>query len=137
MNDIPVYLVVPLTAWILAQLIKLGVASITGNKEDVAAGFFRSGKMPSGHAAGLAALLTVLGVLEGIGSPLFGVTAIMASIVLYDAIHVRRAVGEQGRILRMLAKDKAFYSAEGHRIIEVMAGLLLGVLVAVAMLQIL
>jgi acid phosphatase family membrane protein YuiD len=136
MSEVPIYLVIPLVAWIVAQLVKQVIGLMQGRK-DFLGGFFRSGNMPSGHAAGVAALLSALGVREGIESAIFGVAAIMSAIILYDAVHVRRAVGEQGRILRLLAKEQTFFAAEGHRIIEVLVGLLLGAIVAVLMLQIL
>jgi acid phosphatase family membrane protein YuiD len=67
----------------------------------------------------------------------FGVAFVFTTIVLYDALNVRRSVGEQGVVLQELARGKTFFTSVGHRPIEVVAGSLIGVVVAAVMLQIL
>jgi acid phosphatase family membrane protein YuiD len=99
--------------------------------------FLRSGSMPSSHSSITVALLTVVGVKLGVGSPEFGIIFVLTAIVIYDALNVRRSVGEQGAVLKLLAPEKTFFSAIGHRPIEVIAGAGLGLIVAMVMLQIL
>lgn len=114
--------------------------------------FFKSGGMPSSHSANVTALTVAVGMLNGFGSAIFGVTAGFAAIVMYDAMHVRRAVGEQGEVLRKIierdakleaevsellnkksaSKLKKPYFTRGHRPIEVLVGSLLGGLIGIA-----
>ena len=133
------YIVAPIIAWILAQTFKyLGQAYKVSSFRDLSF-FYKSGNMPSSHAALMLSLLTVVGVKDGTGSALFAVVGVLAMIVLYDAVNVRRAVGEQGQVLHELAKKAGlkptFHMAMGHRISEVTVGSLLGVVTAVGVLQ--
>ena len=58
--------------------------------------FVETGGMPSSHAASVAALSTLVGLREGVRSPLFGVTLYFSLVVMYDAAGLRRAAGRQG-----------------------------------------
>lgn len=99
--------------------------------------FFSSGNMPSSHSAICMSLLVVIASISGLGSPEFGIMFVLTSIVIYDAINVRRAVGEQGQVLKTLVKDKTFYMAQGHRPLEVIVGGIVGTAVGFGLLQIL
>lgn len=135
-----IYMAAPVVAWLIAQVIKVIIETHKTGKKSLST-FFKSGNMPSSHTAVTIALLTVLAVREGIGSPVFGVASIFTAIVLYDAINVRRAVGEQGNVLKKVLKVVGlkvnFYIAYGHRITDVCVGAVIGVLCASLMLQIL
>lgn len=109
--------------------------------------FFKSGGMPSSHSANVTALAITVGMLNGFGSAVFGLAACFAAIVMYDAMHVRRAVGEQGQVIRkiierdakletevseLLTKKPANklrkpYFTKGHRGVEVAVGSIIGV----------
>lgn len=102
--------------------------------------FFVSGGMPSAHSALIVATAVTIGWVEGFDSAIFALAFIVTVIVLYDAGHVRRSVGEQGKILRKLIgssdslfskKDAHFKSAEGHLPKEILAGTLIGFAAAV------
>lgn len=96
--------------------------------------FMRSGGMPSGHSASMAGLMTYIGLTGGFDSGLFALAVATTIIVVYDAVHVRYAVGEQGKALnRLLEKDgqRALPVVEGHTMPQVMVGLILGVLIGV------
>ena len=139
-NGLSVYLVIPAVAWFVAQLLK-GIFELSKPAKERNRRFLRSGSMPSAHSATILALLTVIGVRMGTESPLFGVVAILAAIVLYDAVNVRRAVGEHGDVLKELLslskRERSFFSAHGHTITEILVGAVIGVAVAAIMLQIL
>jgi acid phosphatase family membrane protein YuiD len=102
--------------------------------------FVETGGMPSSHAAGVAALSTLVGIQQGFGSVLFGVTLYFSLIVMYDAAGLRRAAGRQAAILNRLI-DEHFEHSEadthrlmellGHTPLEVLVGALLGVGAAV------
>jgi hypothetical protein len=124
-------------AWLAAQLVKVAIAAIKGDPRGMKTTFLSSGNMPSSHSAITIALLVVIATLQGVNSAAFGIIFVVTSIVIYDALNVRRAVGEQGEVLKTLAKGKSFYTAMGHRPTEVIVGIGVGVAVAVILLQIL
>jgi uncharacterized protein len=141
-NWFPAYIVIPFVAWLVAQLLKPALELTKPPKQRTKSrNFFRSGNMPSAHSATVVALVTTVGGKLGLDDPLFGITVILSSIVLYDAVNVRRAVGEQGDILKKLLSfgkhNESFFSAYGHTIQEVVVGAIIGVAVAALMLQIL
>lgn len=94
------------------------------------------GGMPSGHSASMTSLTTYLGMMAGFDSGLFALAAATTIVIAYDAIHVRYAVGEQGKSLNRLLKSKGEQPLrlyEGHTLSEVIAGVLLGVVVGAGM----
>lgn len=95
------YLWAALIAYLSGQLLK--ILLLTYKRRPVTfRDFFASGNMPSTHTASCVALTTVVGMANGFDSPIFAVAAMMTLVVGYDAAHVRRAVGEQGLVLREL-----------------------------------
>jgi acid phosphatase family membrane protein YuiD len=95
--------------------------------------------MPSAHAASVSALSTAVGLTQGFGSLLFGVTLYFSLIVMYDAAGLRRAAGRHAEILNRLI-DEHFQHSEadthrlmellGHTPFEVLIGAVLGVSIA-------
>ena len=129
-------------AWLLAQLLKLGSDSIVHRRLDLRR-LASSGGMPSSHTALVLSLTTVIGSRRGVGSPEFAIAAIFSSVVMYDATGVRRAAGRQAQVLNRIVddlfhqegiKEERLRELIGHTPVEVVAGALLGVLVALAML---
>lgn len=97
---------------------------------------FRCGGMPSSHAAVAAAMTTSLGLDFGWASPFFQVSAVLGGIVIYDAVTLRRVVGEHSLILKELVRDhakKPYLLGEmvGHTPLEASAGVLIGILCAI------
>ncbi len=88
------------------------------------------GGFPSGHAALTASLAVMTLISEGIGSPVFGLAVGFYLITVNDAIKTRRSVGEQGEVLRKISKER-FKVTRGHTLREVIAGSILGSLVAI------
>lgn len=131
------YLLAPLIAWALAQLIKFGLNSKKAGKINLRM-WYLSGNMPSAHTATTVALAATVGVRDGIDSGIFAVAVTLAAVTAYDAMMARRAAGEQGLALMKLlakspfAKDPMPYHALGHRPQEVAAGGLLGLVVGLA-----
>ena len=96
--------------------------------------FTRSGGMPSGHTASFMGLTVFLGLQNGFSSGLFVLALAMTIIVVYDAVNVRYAVGEQGKLLNIIAdsdnnkKTRKMKVVEGHTIPQVCVGAVLGIL---------
>lgn len=96
----------------------------------------RSGGMPSGHSASMTAMTTYIGMVNGFNSGLFALALATTLIVVYDAIHVRYAVGEQGKALNgVLEKEgkKPLPVIEGHTMAQAVVGVLIGILTGVVM----
>jgi hypothetical protein len=97
-------LVIPISAWAIAQLTKTSMALLRGKGLD-----FRylvsSGGMPSAHSALVTALATTVGMTQGLGSAVFGVTVILALIVMYDAAGVRQSVSQQSVVLNRIVRE--------------------------------
>ncbi|MDD5527816.1 MAG: divergent PAP2 family protein [Patescibacteria group bacterium] len=97
------YLILPLIAAIIAQTAKFFIKS---NQEKLSFKIITSySGMPSGHAALVTALVTIIGLKQGIFSPLFAVSLVFAIIVIRDAVGIRRYLGEHGRMLNELVSD--------------------------------
>ncbi|MBN2557648.1 MAG: divergent PAP2 family protein [Clostridia bacterium] len=132
------YLTIPFLAWVVAQGLKFLIDLIIRKEIDWTR-LLGSGGMPSSHAAFVISLATVIGIGEGFGSAIFGVTFAFAMIVMYDAAGVRRAAGKQARVLnRMFHHSKGEFHFEeelkeliGHTPVEVIAGGVLGLAIAI------
>ena len=97
------YLILPLIALVIAQVAKFFIKS---NHEKFSVKNFTSyAGMPSAHAALVTSLVTIIGLKDGIFSPLFAVSLVFAVIVIRDAVGIRRYLGEHGRVLNELVDD--------------------------------
>jgi acid phosphatase family membrane protein YuiD len=124
-------------AWAIAQISKT-VYELFRQRKLVISRLVSSGGMPSSHSALVTGLATATGRLDGVGSTAFAISVVLASIVMYDAAGVRRAVSLQARILNQML-DEAFAGhpiAEkrlreliGHTPVQVFVGGLLGIVV--------
>jgi acid phosphatase family membrane protein YuiD len=120
-------------SWIIAQGLKYLIITLKNRKLSYFRQLYLSGNMPSAHSASTVALATMIGLSEGADSAIFGLAALFAAVVMYDAVMVRRSVGEQGVALETLirlAKNKSVIiprAARGHTPLEVLAGAALGV----------
>lgn len=125
---------VPLAAWVSAQLLKvfLTPATVRGRHCLGWQNITASGGMPSSHAAGAVALLTSLGVNEGASSPVFGLGFLVAVLVCYDSLGVRRTAGENASALKIIANKLRLPTArpraqfKGHTPAEVLVGAVFG-----------
>jgi len=156
-------------AWFAAQVIKTILNTIVNHKFN-AERLVGAGGMPSSHSALVCALAIGTCRKMGFSSPEFALALAFAAVVMYDAMGVRRAAGEQAKVLNKLVfgfpdiwelintyanknktdvtvpelpeeeledeydentfGDKALKEFLGHTPLEVLAGALLGILVA-------
>ena len=95
--------------------------------------FFSAGGMPSAHSAFVSALVTMVGRHSGPASDVFGIAAVLATIVIYDSLRLRGVVQANRvavrRLQELLPEERRFdLAAEiGHSPQEVVAGILAGV----------
>lgn len=132
--DISPYLIAIVVGWLLAHLIKYSISLLQRKPLDMVHQMFVSGGMPSSHAATSVSVWIVVLLKDGANSGLFGLATLVVLIVCYDAVKVRRSVGEQGAaIQRIIVKQKLDVAipraAKGHTPLEILAGSVLGALV--------
>lgn len=103
--------------------------------------FVTSGGMPSAHSSTVCALAMAVGLIQGFDSVAFGITTILAIVVMYDAAGVRRAVSRQSIILNRIVReiivrrprDEVEHDLReliGHTPFQVIIGALLGIGIA-------
>ncbi len=128
------YLLAAACAWVIAQGLKYLHLGIKEHSFRNLRQLYLSGSMPSAHSATVTALLVVIGYRNGVDTAIFGLSALFAAVVMYDAVMVRRSSGEQGQTIRaMLLESKSGLAiprvAKGHTPLEVVAGALVGAIV--------
>jgi acid phosphatase family membrane protein YuiD len=100
--------------------------------------FISTGGMPSAHSAFVAALTVSVGLVEGWGSGVFTVAVVLAAIVVFDAMRLRRTVDRHSRLLQelvtLLPEGRRSFrpTVVGHSGGEVMAGVVSGAVLALA-----
>ncbi|VFQ67266.1 unnamed protein product [Cuscuta campestris] len=102
-----------------------------------------SGGMPSSHAATVTALAMAIALQDGAGGPAFAIAVVLACVVMYDATGVRQHAGRQAELLNQIvcelppehpvASIRPLRDSLGHTPLQVLAGALLGCLVAYLM----
>ena len=133
-------LIIPICSWAIAQVMKVIITLLRKKQLDLRF-LVVSGGMPSSHSAFVTALATSVALIEGLGSVAFGISAIFALIVIYDAAGVRRSVGQQSVILNRIIRefrDRRPVSELGHDLrefvghtqLQVIIGVLIGIMVA-------
>ena len=155
-------LVSSVIGWTVAQFLKTLIDLIL-NRSFNPERIFGSGGMPSSHSATVCALTTASGMRYGVGSFEFAISFVLAMVVMYDAMGVRRAAGEQAKVLNKMVIDfkmmfqmlkeemdalargesapvdlenrsgKELKEFLGHTPLEVLCGAALGILIAVLM----
>lgn len=121
---------------VLAQALKMVISSVRKKKLDFSV-LLWTGNMPSGHSAVVGALVASIYLIEGVSS-LFALSCVLAVVVIYDSLTIRKTVGHHTSILNEILKALKLhhkYSVRelaGHSFIQIIVGLLLGIVVALA-----
>lgn len=123
----------------LAQVLKFIIFTIKSRKINFKI-FTTTGGMPSSHSAGVMAVSTTVGIIEGFDSIIFAVALGFSLITMYDAAGVRRAAGKTAACLNRMMED--FYKHDvqsiggklkellGHTPLEVIMGAIFGIVFA-------
>ncbi|MFP3042711.1 divergent PAP2 family protein [Treponema primitia] len=133
------------TSWFLAQVVKAAIMLLKTNRksgrEILATIAWRTGGMPSSHAALVSAMTTSVGLNQGLQSNLFAVAFFISLIIMRDAMGVRRSSGLQAKSLNSLGRNMEermgfeyhpVKEVQGHAPLEVIIGALLGIFIAAA-----
>lgn len=136
------FLLVALSSWFWAQLIKTIIHAIVTKKVDFTR-LVGDGGMPSGHSATVSSLAVSAAMVYGLGSFEFAIALIFAIVVCKDAMGVRLETGKQAAIINdiveafnVLTSEEKLPDAKlkefvGHTPLQVIAGILLGIVNAV------
>ena len=133
------------TGWVVAQFLKT-LIDFALNKNFNAERLVGSGGMPSSHSATVCGMTTAAMLKYGVGSFEFAVSFVVSMVVMYDAIGVRRETGKQAKLLNSILNEnplKLKLNAEvlqeklkeyvGHTPLQVLAGAILGIGLALAL----
>ncbi len=124
---------------VIAQIIKV-ITYIFIHKRINFKIFTTTGGMPSSHTAGVIAMSTSVGLIQGFDSLIFAVSLGFSLIVMQDASGVRRAAGKTAATLNRLVDEFVQKNHEvkpyatlkellGHTPLEVFCGMILGIII--------
>ncbi len=122
------YLLCPLVAWFVAGTLKFMINSFKLKR--MAFDNIGYGGLPSTHSAIVTSMSTLIALQEGLNSPLFGVVFTLMIIVVIDAIGLRRQIGRHASEINQLSQNNHLKETMGHQVHEVVAGMGVGILVA-------
>ncbi len=129
--------------WLTAQVIKVIIAIFDKPRRNLLEVLFSNGGMPSSHSSTVTALATACALTQGLGSPLFAISMILAVVVMIDASGVRYETGKQATVIKQITEKLFSEDAQeinaglkelvGHTPTQVLMGAILGVAVAFVM----
>lgn len=135
-------LIAALFGFMIAQSLKV-LTSWYEDKRWEARRLLGSGGMPSSHAATVMGLASAIGLKDGTGGSLYAIALVLAIVVMYDATGVRLQAGRQAEVLNQivfelprehpLADSRPLREPLGHTPSQVIAGGMLGCLVAITL----
>ena len=126
---------------VIAQVLKTIIFAIRNKRLDLRM-LVTTGGMPSSHSSSVTGMATTVGLIEGFESVSFALACAFSIVVMYDSAGIRRSAGRQAAVLNRIIND-IFVDEKhqmkqgrlkellGHSPFEVMAGALLGILVAI------
>ncbi len=131
-------LIACMLGWIIAQALKIPTEYLRSRRW-MWPMFFAPGGMPSSHTALMVAATFSTGLYHGFDNPIFGIAVAITMIVAHDASGVRRQAGMQAERINVLFEEllkghlwdeNDLREVIGHTPLEVLGGILLGLLVA-------
>ncbi|XP_022771759.1 uncharacterized protein LOC111314556 isoform X4 [Durio zibethinus] len=147
LNNLP--LITAFLAFAIAQFLKLFTNWFKERRWD-SKRMIDSGGMPSSHSATVTALAVAIGLQDGTGGPAFAIAVVLACVVMYDASGVRLHASRQAEFFfpywqllnqivcefppeHPLSSMRPLRELLGHTPLQVVAGALLGFIVAFLM----
>jgi len=127
-----------LTAWVIAQALKVPIEYIKTREFNWSL-LFSTGGMPSSHSSLVSAAALSIGLNNGFGSAAFTLSIVLAMVIIYDASGIRRQAGLHAEKINALVNE--FLQGQpisevqlrevlGHTHRQVIAGIFLGVAIA-------
>lgn len=135
------YIIMPLIAVAICQTLKFLIEAIVYKKVSIIRLLDGAGGIPSSHTTVTSCLTTLIGLNMGFNNPVFALSAIFSLVVMYDAMGIRYETEKQAKIINKITKQikldnltgelKELKEEVGHKPIEVLCGLILGVIVGI------
>jgi acid phosphatase family membrane protein YuiD len=134
-------LITGIIGWAVAQGLKTLIYALINRKVDLKR-LTGDGGMPSAHSATVTSVAVMTGLKCGFGSAYFAIAAILAIIVMHDAMGVRLETGKQAQVINemfefldrlseeSISMDVKLKELVGHTPMQVLAGCVLGIVVA-------
>ena len=131
-------LIAGLLAWLLAQVIKIPLDYMRTRRWNWAL-LLTTGGMPSSHSSLMTATTLAIGYYYGFDHPAFALGVALTMIVTYDAAGVRQQAGIHAQRINVLfgelmrghpINERDLREVLGHTPLEVVGGILLGLVVA-------
>ena len=130
-------LVSAICAWFVAQFLKVVVTLFKEKQFKPRVLLFSLGGMPSSHSATVCALFTAAAIKFGFNSFEFAICAVLAMVVMTDAMGVRWQTGEQSKVINKIVKQlfggnheesaTALKELVGHTPFQVFMGAIVGI----------
>lgn len=131
-------LICAIVGWMAAQFLKVVYILIREKRFDIKR-FVGTGGMPSSHSAFVSSMAAAVGFVDEFSSAEFAMAFVVAFVVMYDASGIRKAAGEQAKVINdlqeMIFENAPVYLKEllGHTRLEVVIGCILGIAVSLIM----
>ena len=131
-------------AWLVSQLSK-AIIHLIITKRFQRERLFGDGGMPSYHSATVTAVAVMTGLRCGWDSPIFAIAAILAVIVMHDAMGVRQETGKQAKVINSMVElinsfgrgeltpEETLKEFVGHTRRQVVVGAVLGGVIALVL----
>lgn len=140
MNNNFIYLIVPFTALIMAQIIKFIIDCFKSKSLKWISLFNGSGGMPSSHTSFCISITMFIGFKNGFDTALFSSCLVFSLIIIYDALNLRKESGNQAVAINKIFDEifsknkkegvKHLTERLGHNPSEVLSGIFLGTIIA-------
>ena len=131
-------LIIPVSSYLVAQIVKLAFDGIRGNL-DIKHMWSKYGGMPSAHSAFVVSLTVYIGLREGFASIPFAIAFVFGILAVRDAIGFRKMIGDQAKVLNALVasqpvevrnKQPQLIEEVGHTPLEAFVGSCFGAIIA-------
>jgi len=145
-------ILVPIIAWVVAVILK-GFYGLHTKRFSLSQ-TLSSGGMPSVHSALVTSITTALGIKYGVFSDIFTIALVFSMIIIYDAINVRFEAGLHAKALNEInfrgterrteqrpfskpeRRKNTFNESIGHLPEEAFAGSVIGIIVAIVLMNV-
>jgi acid phosphatase family membrane protein YuiD len=134
-------LIAGLLSWTIGQFLKAPLDYVLNKRWNWGI-ILSPGGMPSSHSALITSVTLAIGLQEGFDTPLFALSFAIGMVVIYDAAGVRRQAGIHAeRINEMMESffkgsgipEKELKEVLGHTPVEVITGVILGIIISIVL----
>ncbi|MBU4349093.1 divergent PAP2 family protein [bacterium] len=134
------YFIAPILGWFVSGTIKYIINYF--RYEGKAKEHIGTGGFPSTHTTVITTPTVLIGLKEGFTSPIFGLAVAIMIIVIMNATDLRREVGKHAKILNTITNKERTNTKEsftkqrekiGHSWVEIIGGLILGIIIGLVL----